>query len=110
MLQRFAITYLIVATTGVIFMESFETNLKEGSKLGALRDCFSVWQRWIVAGLVTILHCLLVFMLPVPGCPTGKNITIGYGVHQNNMGKKMVIFLFCSTPEPMHSEAAGCIL
>ena len=75
-LQRFAITYLIVATTGVIFMESFETNLKEGSKLGALRDCFSVWQRWIVAGLVTILHCLLVFMLPVPGCPTGKYITI----------------------------------
>ena len=72
-LQRFGITYLIVATTGVIFMESFETNLKAGSKLNAIKDIFSVWQRWIVAGLVTILHCLLVFMLPVPGCPTGKN-------------------------------------
>ena len=71
MLQRFGITYFIVATTGVIFMESFEPKLAEGSKWNAIKDCFSLWQRWIVAALVTILHCLLTFALPVPGCPTG---------------------------------------
>lgn len=70
-LQRFGITYFIVATTGVIFMESFEPKLAESSKWNAIKDCFSLWQRWIVAALVTILHCLLTFALPVPGCPTG---------------------------------------
>ena len=70
-LQRFGITYFIVATTGVIFMESFEPKLAENSKWNAIKDCFSLWQRWIVAALVTILHCLLTFALPVPGCPTG---------------------------------------
>ena len=71
MLQRFGITYFIVATTGVIFMESFEPKLAEGSKWNAIKDCLSIWQRWIVAILVTILHCILTFALPVPGCPTG---------------------------------------
>ena len=71
MLQRFGITYFIVATTGVIFMESFEPKLAESSKWNAIKDCLSLWQRWIVAALVTILHCLLTFALPVPGCPTG---------------------------------------
>ena len=70
-LQRFGITYFIVATTGVIFMESFEPKLAEGSKWNAIKDCLSLWQRWIVAALVTILHCILTFALPVPGCPTG---------------------------------------
>ena len=52
-------------------MESFEPKLAEGSKWNAIKDCFSLWQRWIVAALVTILHCILTFALPVPGCPTG---------------------------------------
>ena len=41
-------------------------------------DVFVVWQRWIVAAVFLVVHCLIVFLLPVPGCPTGKNISTSY--------------------------------
>ena len=34
-------------------------------------DLLSVWQRWIVAATIVIVHTAIVFGLPVPGCRTG---------------------------------------
>ena len=37
-----------------------------------ITDLISVWQRWIVAAIFLIVHTVIIFYLPVPGCPTGK--------------------------------------
>ena len=66
-LQRFGITYFIVATTGVLF--DHEDNYV--CKWTGFNDLLALWQRWIVTALAILIHCLLTFFLPVPGCPTG---------------------------------------
>ena len=35
-------------------------------------DILTVWQRWVVAAIFLLAHFLFIFLLPVPGCPTGK--------------------------------------
>lgn len=65
-LQRFAITYFVVASTSVLFMNS----TKE-SDTKIFQDVLCIWPRWIMAGIFLLVHCLLTFCLPIPGCPTG---------------------------------------
>lgn len=69
-LQRFAITYFVVASTGVIFSNSSERKEDKGV-LAYFSDLLCVWQRWVVSVVFVVAHCLLTFALPVPGCPTG---------------------------------------
>ena len=40
--------------------------------INVMKDMLCLWPRWIVAAIFLIAHCLLTFMLHVPGCPTGK--------------------------------------
>ena len=40
--------------------------------INVMKDVLCLWPRWIVAAIFLIAHCLLTFMLHVPGCPTGK--------------------------------------
>ena len=73
-LQRFGITYFIVATSGVLCIDTLEQKFpEEGSKWKILEDCFSLWPRWPIAAIFTAVHCILTFYLPVPGCPTGTD-------------------------------------
>lgn len=70
-LQRFAITYFVVASTGLLFLESLEFSIQESKFSHYFKDLFCLYQRWFVAILFLVLHSLLTFCLPVPGCPTG---------------------------------------
>jgi len=74
-LQRFSITYFVVATTGVAFIETLEPKYavekSENKVLNLLKDLICLWPRWIVCAIFLVSHCILTFSLPVPGCPTG---------------------------------------
>jgi len=74
-LQRFSITYFVVATTGVVFLEALEpkcvVNQDNNKMINVMKDMLCLWPRWIVAAIFLIAPCLLTFMLKVPGCPTG---------------------------------------
>ncbi|GAB6018830.1 hypothetical protein CHUAL_000491 [Chamberlinius hualienensis] len=68
-LQRLAVSYLIVATLHLL-----TENLGDAFQIdrwASMRDIFPYWLHWIVISCVVALHCSLTFSLPVPGCPTG---------------------------------------
>jgi len=69
-LQRFAITYFVVATTGLLFMDC-NMKVQADSKLRHVADVITLWPRWIVAVIFLVIHTVLTFALPVPNCPTG---------------------------------------
>ncbi|XP_066297735.1 heparan-alpha-glucosaminide N-acetyltransferase-like [Branchiostoma lanceolatum] len=78
-LQRFSIAYLV---TGLIecFVgkdgkpsdaQSRLTNPTLQKIHNALRDVLDNWAPWILHLLILIMHLIITFLLPVPGCPTG---------------------------------------
>ena len=106
-LQRFGISYFIVASTAMIFKASSTPRpfvsiysqailfhfiilnlIKSDNCVKILIwhfmnfqndwrrhiiDLISVWQRWIVAAIFIVVHTVIIFCLPVPGCPTGMH-------------------------------------
>ena len=73
-LQRFSITYFVVASTAAITAkytdDSDNNNELKGYKT-KIKDLTTHWARWIVAFVFLIVHTLIIFLLNVPGCPTG---------------------------------------
>ncbi|XP_077999350.1 heparan-alpha-glucosaminide N-acetyltransferase-like [Glandiceps talaboti] len=68
-LQRFSICYFVVAT-----VELLTAKVEDPYKFkfySALRDQIHLWLHWIVAICLLTLYMCLLFLLPVPGCPTG---------------------------------------
>ncbi|XP_041486038.1 heparan-alpha-glucosaminide N-acetyltransferase-like isoform X2 [Lytechinus variegatus] len=71
-LQRIAISYLVVAT---VHLFSVKHKVEEYRITRAvyreLRDLLDYWHEWIIMLSFLALHVCLTFLLPVPGCPTG---------------------------------------
>eukprot|EP00094_Tigriopus_californicus_P008398 TCALIF_08092-PA protein Name:"Similar to Hgsnat Heparan-alpha-glucosaminide N-acetyltransferase (Mus musculus)" AED:0.16 eAED:0.16 QI:217/0.75/0.77/1/0.62/0.55/9/0/556 len=72
-LQRFAISYLVVAGTSAIigkYMKPMDTETIRGWRSYVV-DIFTHWPRWIVAFAAIFIHACIIFLLPVPNCETG---------------------------------------
>lgn len=72
-LQRFAISYLVVAGTSAIigkYMKVMDSESTKGWRSYVV-DIFTHWPRWIVAFAIIIIHTCIIFLLPVPNCETG---------------------------------------
>lgn len=67
-LQRFSITYLIVASFHLLFhRQSSQITQKPGS----FDDVKAIAYEWLIQIAIVTTHLLITFLLPVPGCPTG---------------------------------------
>ena len=68
-LQRFSLTYLVTATVHLLFTKPI--NLNANTSLRPIRDIVNYWPEWLINLMLLLIHLLLTFLLPVPGCPTG---------------------------------------
>lgn len=71
MLQRFGIAYFFVSSLYVIF---YPREVAVGSQhpiRKLFHDIVILWRQWAVMLAVVLVHLLITFLLPVPGCPTG---------------------------------------
>ncbi|CAL4203893.1 unnamed protein product, partial [Meganyctiphanes norvegica] len=68
-LQRFAIVYLVNAVIEVFIMHPQEST--EYVWYWSVRDLVRSWGQWSITLGLVLLHTLLTFLLPVPGCPKG---------------------------------------
>uniref|UniRef100_A0A2C9JQJ3 Heparan-alpha-glucosaminide N-acetyltransferase catalytic domain-containing protein n=1 Tax=Biomphalaria glabrata TaxID=6526 RepID=A0A2C9JQJ3_BIOGL len=68
-LQRFAGTYLITATSFLLLAPQPNTN--QYTCLSPIRDIVNYWPEWILYLAFIGLHCAITFALDVPGCPRG---------------------------------------
>ncbi|XP_076460078.1 heparan-alpha-glucosaminide N-acetyltransferase-like isoform X2 [Babylonia areolata] len=68
-LQRFAGTYLIVASLHLLFAKPYDDT--QYGRLSAVRDIVDFWPEWVFHLTLVAIHTLLTFALHVPGCPTG---------------------------------------
>ncbi|XP_037093972.1 heparan-alpha-glucosaminide N-acetyltransferase-like [Pollicipes pollicipes] len=70
-LQRFAVTYLVMALATLPAMAR-RPRLPEGGGIrAAVCDVTSLWPQWLLALAIVAGHTAVTFYLPVPGCPTG---------------------------------------
>uniref|UniRef100_A0A6A7G702 Heparan-alpha-glucosaminide N-acetyltransferase-like n=1 Tax=Hirondellea gigas TaxID=1518452 RepID=A0A6A7G702_9CRUS len=67
-LQRFAVCYLVVAT---VSLYTPQLQLTESKVTAMLSDVIVLAYQWLFYLLVVVVHTVLMFSLPVPGCPTG---------------------------------------
>ncbi|XP_076032647.1 heparan-alpha-glucosaminide N-acetyltransferase isoform X2 [Oratosquilla oratoria] len=78
-LQRFAIAYLVVASIASILTPAQTSQYK--GVLEKVADIAILWPQWIIHLVLLAVYCLIVFLLPVPNCPTGY---LGPGgLHEN---------------------------
>ncbi|XP_052268625.1 heparan-alpha-glucosaminide N-acetyltransferase-like [Dreissena polymorpha] len=68
-LQRFAGTYLIVATIHMFFAKPNDPN--QYTWWSSIRDLTDFWLEWILNGSLVLIWLLLTFTLRVPNCPSG---------------------------------------
>ncbi|XP_068232603.1 heparan-alpha-glucosaminide N-acetyltransferase-like [Palaemon carinicauda] len=68
-LQRFAFCYLISAIIEVYFMSPQQS--PEYVWYWKIRDVVRSWFQWTATLVLVIVHTVITFKLPVPGCPTG---------------------------------------
>ncbi|KZC07019.1 Heparan-alpha-glucosaminide N-acetyltransferase, partial [Dufourea novaeangliae] len=69
-LQRFGITYFLVAVTYLCLM-SKRPMKTQSATLREVQDILVLLPQWCVMLAIVALHCVLTFCLNVPGCPTG---------------------------------------
>jgi len=71
-LQRFAIAYFIVATmANVLAHTSFVSKLTKNSKSGLFKDVLDLAPHWFLMLGLLLVHQLIVWLVPAPGCPQG---------------------------------------
>ncbi|XP_071108203.1 heparan-alpha-glucosaminide N-acetyltransferase-like [Haliotis cracherodii] len=68
-LQRFAGTYLIVATIHMFFAKT--TDEHQHCWWSPVRDVLDYWPEWILHLVMVTVWLAITFALPVPGCPKG---------------------------------------
>ncbi|XP_076277651.1 heparan-alpha-glucosaminide N-acetyltransferase [Lasioglossum baleicum] len=69
-LQRFSLTYLIVALTYLGLMSKRSVK-SQSPMLREVQDISVLLPQWCVMLAIVAVHCVLTFCLKVPGCPTG---------------------------------------
>ncbi|XP_043211847.1 heparan-alpha-glucosaminide N-acetyltransferase-like, partial [Amphibalanus amphitrite] len=80
-LQRFAITYLVMALAMLPAMARKPKLPEEKSWTTHVYDITCMWPQWILAIAIIIGHTCIIFLLHVPNCPTGY---LGPGGLYNN--------------------------
>ncbi|XP_046571349.1 heparan-alpha-glucosaminide N-acetyltransferase-like isoform X1 [Haliotis rubra] len=68
-LQRFAGTYLIVATIHMFFAKT--TDEHQHCWWSPVRDVLDYWPEWIIHLIMVAVWLVITFALSVPGCPRG---------------------------------------
>ncbi|XP_012939441.1 heparan-alpha-glucosaminide N-acetyltransferase [Aplysia californica] len=69
-LQRFAGTYLITASV-FLFLAPVHNPAQYTGWSAAFRDLSPYWAEWLVNLAFVVLHLIITFVMPVPGCPSG---------------------------------------
>lgn len=83
-LQRFGIAYLVIASLYVLFYKKNVTNSQNNeSQRTGLIDITSLLPQWFIMLVITSIHLLVIFYLPIPNCESGY---LGPGgIHQMSM-------------------------
>ncbi|XP_025092526.1 heparan-alpha-glucosaminide N-acetyltransferase-like isoform X2 [Pomacea canaliculata] len=69
-LQRFALTYLIVASIHLLFSSSLN-NSQEYGRFAVVWDIVVFWPEGLTHVGFVMVHTCITFLLPVPNCPRG---------------------------------------
>uniref|UniRef100_A0A0K8TUB7 Putative heparan-alpha-glucosaminide n-acetyltransferase-like protein n=1 Tax=Tabanus bromius TaxID=304241 RepID=A0A0K8TUB7_TABBR len=69
-LQRFGICYFLAASVHTIFSKHHDI-LPQALVKRSLYDIFVMIPQWIFAWTLVVVHLVITFGLPVPGCPKG---------------------------------------
>ncbi|XP_068236568.1 heparan-alpha-glucosaminide N-acetyltransferase [Palaemon carinicauda] len=69
-LQRFGICYLVVSTIALIFSPQEPPQYQSNTGI-IMSDVIQILPQWVVHIMIVIVHTVITFVLPVPGCPTG---------------------------------------
>ncbi|XP_054002119.1 heparan-alpha-glucosaminide N-acetyltransferase-like [Hylaeus anthracinus] len=71
-LQRFGITYFIVAACYLCFSPKRPKQVQVNSPmLRGVQDVLVLIPQWCAMAVIVAVHCAITFCLNVPGCPTG---------------------------------------
>ncbi|XP_048758557.2 heparan-alpha-glucosaminide N-acetyltransferase-like isoform X1 [Ostrea edulis] len=78
-LQRFAGTYLVVATIHMFFAKTVDVSMY--TYWGFIRDIVDYWMEWILHIIIVTIHLVITFALDVPNC--GKGYLGPGGLHED---------------------------
>lgn len=67
-LQRFGIAYLV---SGCMYALLSSKKRREKKLFKHFNDMISLWIQWTMVTCILIIHCMIIFELPIPGCPRG---------------------------------------
>jgi heparan-alpha-glucosaminide N-acetyltransferase len=79
-LQRLALCYFAIAVLELAYYKKLDKMKYAGSKLYYFSDLIHSWKQSICVTISLITWFLIVYLLPVPGCPTGY---MGAGGYEN---------------------------
>jgi len=69
-LQRFGIAYFVVAAVGNL-LSRFRVLPQNKNEPGWLTDVLDLLPHWVVMLVILLIHQLVVWLVPAPGCPQG---------------------------------------
>lgn len=71
-LQRFGIAYLVIASLYVLFYKENVINSQNNeTQRTGLIDITSLLPQWFIMLIITSIHLLVIFYLPIPNCGSG---------------------------------------
>lgn len=71
-LQRFAISYFVVAVVANLLAKvNLCPKVSDNKKMNILKDILDLAPHWIVMLTILLIHQLVVWLVPAPGCPQG---------------------------------------
>lgn len=91
-LQRFAGTYLVVASIHMFFAKTVDVSMF--TYWGFIRDIVDFWLEWILHILFVTVHIVITFTLDVPGC--GKGYIGPGGLHEAINSTEASVYQNCT--------------
>lgn len=67
-LQRFGIAYFVVASMAVLMFKR-HNDVHTNRILNLIPDIYSLLPQWLIIIPIITVHCGIVYLLDVPGCP-----------------------------------------
>ncbi|XP_052684624.1 heparan-alpha-glucosaminide N-acetyltransferase-like isoform X5 [Crassostrea angulata] len=91
-LQRFAGTYLVVASIHMFFAKTVDVSMY--TYWGFIRDIVDFWLEWILHIVFVTVHIIITFTLDVPGC--GKGYIGPGGLHEAVNSTEASVYQNCT--------------